>query len=544
MSHGRAAWCAAVSLLAACNGTIGDAVDEPAANAPAIEMPEVPDATEARAMVGPGRSKLRRLNAREYRNTIGDFFGEAVPDVDLPTDQLNGDGFDTDGATLSMAGQSATRYYDAAAAFASQVRASGGLSPFSHCASASGSELWNCLEPELGWWLERVFRRPVRDSTIDRLTAIGREVDEDYGSAVETLVIFALTSPDFLFHHVGEGEGDSPDAYEVANRLSYFLWSSGPDEALLERARDATILDAEVLEAETRRMLEDRRSERLYATFARQWIQVDGLPTVAVDDAQRALYEDLREETVRFIDTVFHEAPLDELLTAEWTFANASVAEHYGIDAALGEAFERVELPAERAGLLTHPSTLRAHSPLGFSDPIRRGFWTAERVVCNPPPPTQAPNVAPLGDLAPGETVRDVLAAHREAPLCASCHDYTDPYGLALELFDVDGRHRPTYDTGLPVDPSGTLPTGEAFDDLNELRDVLVARGDMARCINEYLTGYAIGRDLTEADVETAEHAFYDFLTDRGLEPAQVTLQDLIVRVVLSRQFQQAGVRQ
>ncbi|MFK8000616.1 MAG: DUF1592 domain-containing protein [Polyangiales bacterium] len=531
-----------VLLIGACDGRIGDTVDLP----PGVEL-EPPEEIEPEAPVGPGRSKLRRLNAREYRNTIEDFFGRELPaDLELPDDtvNLNGSGFDTDGSILSLSG-AAEGYYNTAANFGTQMREGGGLSPFAHCAELPVSEIWSCFEPELGWWLGWLHRRPVSEETIARLVTLGQSLDDSYGAAIETLVTYALTSPNFLFHYVRDSTDDAVDPYELADRLSYFVWSSGPDDVLLAAAADSSLLTPEVLEAQTRRLLEDERASRMYQDFSRMWVQLDSLLRRGSNDAEDVLYRDIRQETLLFVETVFVEETLDTLFSADWTFLNQRLADHYGVDAAdFGEEFERTPALPQRRGLMTHASVLFAHSPSGVSDPIRRGFWTAGRLVCNPPPRGSIPNVAPLRNTDGGETVREILADHRRIPACASCHEYTDPYGLALEVFDHIGRLRTTYANGRDVDPSGVLPSGETFADANELGEVIVSRGDLPRCINQYLTGYAIGRDLTDADKENAASDLARFSDERGLTSNEVTFRDLVVRIVLSRQFAQAGEMQ
>lgn len=527
----RTLWCSVLLLGGlGCTGGIGDIGD----NSSIRPAPSVDEAL--------GVTELRRLNAREYRNSVEDYFGIELPaTLFLPADSFNGEGFDTDGSELTMTG-AAVHYYNAAASIAELVSAGAGVARFEECQGLAGEALWACFEPDLRPWLSGLFRRPASDLAVESLMEIGSSLDLDYGSGIETLVTFALTSPDFLMHYKTAVGGDLDD-FELASRLAYLLWSSTPDEELLSLAASQTLREPDVLEAQVDRLLADEKSDRFIADFTHQWSQVDALD--AREDLSAEFLGELKTETLLFLADALRNDPLAEVLAADWTYVNQNLAAHYEMATdGLTEEFERRTLAPERQGMLMQASGLAAHSPEGLSDPIRRGFWSTHRVVCNPPPDINAPDVPPLDRENPEQTVREILEEHRLNPVCAGCHDFTDPYGLALEVFDVDGAYRTTYENGRDVDAAGELPSGEAFADVLELNEILIDRGDVQRCLNRFLTGYALNRGLSDGDLSIASEELEAYLVARRLDIADVRLRDVIVRIVTSPLFRTEGESQ
>jgi hypothetical protein len=264
-----------------------------------------------------------------------------------------------------------------------------------------------------------------------------------------------------------------------------------------------------VLERQVRRMLADPRSEALSKNFAAQWLHLRNLPSVVpyevmFPDFDEGLRRALREETERFFDSIVREdRPVLELLTANYTFLNERLARHYGIPHVYGTHFRRVTLADERRfGLLGHGSILSVTSQANRTSPVSRGKFILENLLGTPPPPPP-PNVPPLPEKkgqAKPRSVRELMAAHRANPVCASCHNIMDPPGLALENFDAVGQWRNAED-GLPIDASGSMPDGTKFDGVVGLRQALLKRGDLVvMTLTEKLLTYALGRGLEVHD--------------------------------------------
>jgi hypothetical protein len=513
---------AVVSLLAiGCNGAIGDPVER-GAGPPRHEEP--------RPTISVGATQLRPLNQREYTNTIHDLFGPDVDasELDLPPDRLNASGFDTDGAVAFLGESAAEQYLVAAERIASAVRERG-IAEFAGCEASSA--LHACFDGAYVPWLTRAFRQPPPGESVERLRALVAGV-ESYGDAIEVVTVFTLVSPFFVFHYkspLDRADPSSLDRYEIANRLAYFVWSSLPDTELLAAAADGSLLDASVRRSQAERMLADPRASRFVAAFSRLWLDVEAIVARAESDEEAALAHDMVTETMTFFADVFESGRIDDLIEADFSFVNARLATHYGIAAEgmSNDVFARVELPVEREGVLMHASLLAARSPDGVSDPIRRGVWIATQFLCAAPlvPP---PDVAALEVPNEGRTVREVLAEHRDNPVCAACHRYTDPYGLALEPFDAAGVYRETYENGRAIDASGELATGETFADAYELNAILAARSDLERCVAKQLGTYALGRTLSTAEAE---------LLASDLPEEDATFGDVVASVIGSPLF-------
>jgi hypothetical protein len=487
-------------------------------------------------------STLRRLNRREYRNTVQDLFGlPQIPQVALPWDDLNAQGFDNDGSSLALDVAAAEQYFDAAVAVATNLDGAG-TPPLGQCAAFSGEDLHSCLDPALQGWLERAFRRPVSESTLDVLRPLLADVTS-YAEARDVLVTFTLTSPNFLYHYKPNGNAEAgPDGYLIADRLAYLVWSSTPDATLLDAAASGALLDEARLEAEVDRMLADPRSGRFFQDFSAQWLKLGVLDQKPDAELHGALLDDMRTETQAFFELLAREnLPLSSLIDHEQAYVNGRLADHYGIDTDLDdETWAWVDLPPERRGLLMQGALLVASSGDTFSDPIRRGAWIAEQIVCQEPaPPPFEPPELPTPDAGDATTVRELLEQHRNDPACASCHALMDPYGLAMETFDRLGLHRDAYDNGRLVDGSGVLPTGETFDDALGLVALMSERPEFEACSATFLAAYAVGRAL-----EDEEHCF----TERVVEAARARdeafgFRDLLVALSSSYMFVNTGAQ-
>ena len=375
-----------------------------------------------------------------------------------------------------------------------------------------------CAREILGTLARRAWRRPVADADIEPLFAFyrtGREAD-GFDAGIRMALERLLIDPEFLFRIERDPQGVAPGApyrltdLELASRLSFFLWSSIPDDELLDAAARGRLSDPAERERQVRRMLADARSRALVDNFAGQWLSLRSVEGIAPDpnlfpDFDENLREALRQETELFVESQLREdRSVVDLLRADYSFLNERLARHYGIAGVTGSHYRRVTLPDERrGGLLGQGSILAATSYGNRTSPVLRAKWLLENVLGTPPAPPP-PDIPPLpGGGAAGEprTVRERLAQHRRNAACAVCHAPMDPLGFALENFDAVGAWR-TRDAGLPVDASAVLADGTtAFDGPAGLRRVLLDRSEQfVETVVEKLLTYALGRGIEHYD--------------------------------------------
>lgn len=506
----------------------------------------------------PGRVVLRRLNRAEYTNTIRDLVGlDADVAEDLPSDDT-GYGFDTIGDVLSMSPLLVEKYMALAGrvgeALVEEARpAKGGSGDHAYPAGVrrmfplgpppdeGDSARAQHLRQTVTRLAERAFRRPVDEATIDRLCGVARTAieapDGTFERGIAAALTAALASPRFLFRlEKDHADRDSSppttsptavplDEYALASRLSYFLWSSMPDDELLHLARQGR-LHAE-LGPQVERLIADSRSDRFVADFVGQWLQTrdvenlpfdltrvleskNGLPVRHAFAAARIFSPRvrlaMRRETELFFAHLLREnRPATDLLVARETFLNGSLARFYGIPDVEGPDMRLVSLDPDshRGGLLTHGSLLAVTSNPTRTSPVKRGLFILDNLLGTPPPPPP-PDVPPLEAAAPsteGEpSMRELMERHRHDALCASCHARMDPLGLALERYNAIGQWRSDADDA--IDTRGQLITGESFADARELAAVIAGprRHDFQRCLAEKLLTYALGRGLEYFD--------------------------------------------
>jgi hypothetical protein len=359
----------------------------------------------------------------------------------------------------------------------------------------------------------------------------GRKESGSFDGGVEDMVRRALVDPLFLFRveadprstrlnstaSASSTTASSADVYrigdlELASRLSFFLWSSVPDDSLLDLAIAGRLQDPAVLEGQVRRMLADRRSISLTKNFAGQWLLLRNLETVRPGDPfslafDQTLREAMQQETELFLDSTIREnRPVSEILTADYTFLNERLALHYGVAGVRGSQFRRVVLPADspRRGLLGQSSILTVTSHATRTSPVLRGKWILNNIL-GTPPPDPPPNVPSLSDQRTQgkvKTMRDRMSQHRANPVCASCHSMIDPAGFALDNFDAIGRWRTVDESFNPIDASGALPDGTAFNGVADLREALARRPErFATTATEKMLTYALGRGLEYYDM-------------------------------------------
>jgi hypothetical protein len=326
----------------------------------------------------------------------------------------------------------------------------------------------------------------------------------------------------------------------LANRVSYFLWSSLPDSRLSKLGAEGKLADAEVFNAEVTRMLQDPRALRMSRHFGSQWLRIDGLGQSIRPDkeifphADAELLEAMKEESVLFLHSVFRDdLPLITLLDSDYTYANQRLAEHYGIRGIAGDEMRRIQLTGNesgRGGVLTQASVLTVTSSPRRSSPVFRGKWILAVVLGQPPPPPP-PNIPALEASAEKNpaSLREALTAHRADSACASCHNRIDPLGFALESFDATGKLREG-----PVDNAGTLPDGSTFVGHDGLKELLQnnKEDEFIRHFSSQLLVYALGRELTFAD----ERALQTILKRVG--DAGFSSQTLVREIVSSYPFQ------
>ncbi len=407
----------------------------------------------------------------------------------------------------------------------------------------------SCAREILSRLARRAYRRPVSDDEVEALLGLYRvgHSEEGFEGGIRMAIQGLLVSPGFLFRIERDPSGVAANtAYRVsdldlASRLSFFLWSSIPDETLLEAAKEGRLSNPEVLQEQVGRMLDDSRSKALVTSFARQWLY---LRNVALRVPNTRIYMDFddelrqafQQETELFFESMLREdRSVTDMLDADYTFVNQRLAEHYGIPDIYGSHFRRVTLTDEnRRGLLGQGSFLLVTSRANRTAPVLRGKWVLENLLGTPPPPPP-PNVPALNEKT-GEignmTMRQRTEAHRANPVCASCHIRMDPIGFALENFDGVGRFRTT-ERGTAIDVSGELPDGTRFNGPVELRKALLERQEqLAQTVTEKLFTYALGREVEAYDMPAVRTIL------REAAPGGYRWSSLISGVIQSVPFQ------
>ena len=472
------------------------------------------DQADRKGPANPGRVTIRRLNRAEYTNTIRDLLGvEFDAAADFPADDV-GYGFDNIGDVLTLPPMLMEKYLSAA----EQIAAKSDVLP------KRGKTLDDdAIAKIIRRLAARAYRRPISDRELARLMKLivaARVRGESTEAAVQIALQAILVSPKFLFRV--ELDSDAPGAtliralneYELASRLSYFLWSSMPDDELFKLAARNKL--RENLDRQVPRMLRDPKAKALVQNFAGQWLQLRNLDLASPDKSQFPAFDEELRRAMRTESEMFFEAIVREdrsvldLLDADFTFVNARLARHYGIKGVEGDYFRRVSLPAgggqgagqARGGVLTQAAMLTVTSNPTRTSPVKRGKWILVNIL-GTPPPDPPPNVPTLLDdrkAVAGGTVRQRMEQHRSDPNCAVCHKEMDALGFALENFDPVGAWR-TKDGAFPIDASAQLPDGRSFNGPRGLKTVLrVGKEPFARCLTGKLLTYALGRGVESYD--------------------------------------------
>jgi mono/diheme cytochrome c family protein len=406
-----------------------------------------------------------------------------------------------------------------------------------------------CLEKIVSSLARRAYRRPVTKTEVSSLVKLANGSKSDGLSAEQGLQVAIqamLVSPHFLFRIERDPDPNDPSKIhqisdlELASRLSYFLWSSMPDDELLGLAEAGKLRAPGVLDAQLKRLLADEKAAALADNFAGQWLETRNLDVIKPDPQKfptwgLELRDAMKTETRMFFEAMLREnRPLSNFLDANFTFLNETLAKHYGIEGVTGPEFRRVELKTDqRGGVLSHASVLTVSSYPTRTSPVIRGKYLLENVLGAPPPPPP-PNVPTLDEEAVGNTgsLRQQLEKHRNNPNCASCHSRMDVLGFGLENYDAIGRWR-TVDGKFPIDSSGTFPNGKSFNSPAEMRDLLKGElPDFARCLTEKMMTYALGRGVEPYDRRTLNDV------TKRLAASGYQFQTLIYEIARSLPFQ------
>lgn len=400
--------------------------------------------------------------------------------------------------------------------------------------------------------IRRAWRRPPASEDIDRmlrLFALCREQGDSFERATQICLQAILVSPRFLFRMESEPADGQPsrtlDEHELAVRLSYFLWSTMPDETLTRLADEGKL--REQLEPQVKRMLLDAKAEATITSFVEQWLHLRSLDQFSPDPRRfpgfdKELREAMAGETLAFLNHLVKEdRSVLEMLDANYTFANERLAKHYGIENINGKEMRRIDVdPARRGGLVTQASFLAVTSNPGRTSPVKRGKWILDNLLAAPPPPAP-PNVPAFQEVRNREataSLRQRFEMHRADPMCASCHKQMDPLGFGLENFDAVGAWRDK-DGKFDIDASGELPTGEKFAGPKELKAILRGKADdFRRCLSEKLMTFALGRGI-----ELEDECLLRGVTEE-LKKGDDRFSALVLAIVRCEAFQKQGRRE
>jgi len=502
----------------------------------------------------PGRVTIRRLNKAEYNNTVRELFGiDFTPADDFPSDDV-GNGFDNIGDVLSMPPILVEKYLAAAESIVDKTladeQARGAI--FVHQPSDDlSARMANRMN--LTRIVERAFRRPATEEELARLFRFVRSTTEQGASEEESkraALTAILASPHFLFRVETDPQQDPPNGirplndFELASRLSYFLWSSMPDDELFRLARAGRLHEPKQLESQVTRMLKDDRASELTNNFAGQWLQLRSLSSVTPDPKQFPNFDDplrasMRRETELFFESIVEEdRSVLEFLTADFTFVDSRLARHYQIDGIEGDEFQRVALPKNRRGVLTQASVLLLTSNPTRTSPVKRGKWILDNILGEPPPPPPAGIEELPEDAETLGSLRERMEQHRSNESCAVCHRKMDALGFGLENFDAIGAWRER-DGKFEINPAGALPGGREFRDASQLMRILAEdkKDDFCRCLSEKMLTYALGRGLQSYDRCAVDEIL------KQLANNEYRFSSLVAAIVTSSPFTSREVR-
>jgi mono/diheme cytochrome c family protein len=469
----------------------------------------------------PGKPVVRRLNRAEYDNSILELTGLNLRLSEGFSPDATGYGFDTIAEALAVSPVLVEQYHEAARKVLAEVIDRKDRNPAAHARVFHVRPSKDLAERDAARRVAdrfalKAFRRPADPAFVDKLLGLydkARAKGEGHEGAVKPMLLAVLISPRFLMRIEASRpgvQGPYPvDDYDLATRLSFFLWSGPPDDELLDLAAKGALRAPEVLDAQARRLLADPRSRALAENFIGQWLQLRGLaghkpdPKVFPEFSETLRGAMQRELDLFLGEIIRQDRPVTELIDADYTFVNEELARHYGLEGVRGPEMRRVALPdRRRGGVLTSAALLTTLSDPERNNVPRRGNYVAGTILGAPPPPPP-PDVPALEDskaAGKAQTLRQLLEAHRSKPDCAGCHAKIDPLGFGFENYDAIGRWRDR-EGGAAVDASGVLPNGREFNGPVELKKILLERRDaFVRTMAENMLIYAMGRGLQLED--------------------------------------------
>jgi hypothetical protein len=515
------AWC--LPALFACTGVVshdgrsgpvGASDDPPGSGSDAGPVKPADGQTQE---VDPGSKGLHRLNSAEYNNSVHDVLGSSLALANGNWANEENLGFDNIASVMRVDEKQYSKYFEAAGQIADDVFQNPDLK--ARIVTCDAEDDVECVTGIVGSVGLRIFRRPLSDDEIGTYSSVyfaARELGEDHDGSLEHVLRALLSSAEFLYRIETDPDPESMqahrlDPYQLASRLSYFLWSSAPDEALLDAAKENALESSEGLRNETLRLLADEKSERWVRNFSGQWL---GARKVAAHGVNSAVYPEwtptlaaaMAEEVYEYFGEFLRsERSFMEFLTADVNFVDEELAALYGMEPPPNDAWARVEDADDaRKGFFGLGAFLSMSSYEYRTAPTLRGRWILINLLCTPP--QDPPGGIPPLDSDPGSSdasegnVRERLEKHREDPTCARCHAALDPYGIALENFDGIGKYRDEYRSGDPVDASTVTITGESFTGLDGLAEVVAQKPQFTTCIASKVFTYGLGRDIGAID--------------------------------------------
>jgi hypothetical protein len=492
---------------------------------------------------------LHRLNRAEYNNTVADLLGTSLRPADMfPVDDPGGD-FDNNSDVLTISPLHVSLYQGAAQTLIDDTLTNAArrakLVPCDLVAQGA-----TCARTVLTAFMPRAWRRPVTSSEIDSEMAIitkGTAQMLTVEDSLKLALTSVLMSPNFVFRVELDPDRLSLtphplSGYEVASRLSYFLWSTMPDDTLMGAAGDGTILKADTLGTQVDRMMASPKAQALIDNFAGQWLYIREFAEMQPDPATYPMFDQpLRaalksESEMLFKDVALNGAPVSTLLTANYLYANDRLATHYGLPAVNSTTPVKVSLTgtSHRGGILAQAGFLTATSHPIKTSPVKRGKWVLNQLLCYdvPAPPPGIQTNLDLSDVV--GTLRQVLEHHRADPTCSACHNLMDPIGFGLENYNAVGAYR-TQDSGMNIDSGGELPSGGKFSGADQLSSLIAADPSFPACVARKLYSYALGR-LPEKAATHMDTQTLAGITS-GFQSAGMSFKDLVKRIVTAPTF-------
>ena len=511
----------------------------------------------------PGQSPIRRLNRFEFNNTIAALLKDTSSPADaFPLEEQSA--FDNDANVLRVSRLLVESYLATSETLADAAIAKADTLPCAATAATGDSAAQQACAGQLVDSLGlRAYRRPVTAEERTRLLGVYTSAREflDFKGSVSTMLQTMLMSPQFLYRiESGTAVDGSPgvqkvDPYALASRLSYFLWGSMPDDALLQSAKDGKLVTAADVRREAERMFMTDQARAVVRHFTRYWLDLTNVDQQGKDaklfpDYTATLGSLMRTQTETFSEHLYVDGggTLGGLLTAPYTYMNQTLAKFMGVDGPTGDAFVKVDLdPSKHAGILTEPAFLSYNATVDRTSPILRGVFVMKKLLCNPPGAPPPGVVNGLDNVAdPNAGIRERLTAHRTNPTCAGCHDLIDPIGLTFENFDATGRWRDMDSAGKPIDATGALTRSDSDGpaaNAMELSKKLGQSAQVAQCVAANWFSYANGRGQVQGDACSLMHVT-EALTKSGGDLRELVLAQTQTDAFLYRIAPEAQVAQ